>query len=344
MTTAAEAVAVARVMYDRGDVYRLPPQGFSAPVSIQDLPPYDDGRFTGAGYNGTPGIQHCGVAVARLLYLAGLMPGRDYPDATAMQYAPTLAGYINVDGDPRPGDIAVYDFQPDRVEDHVGLVVDTSGLPATVTVWQCNTTDDGRAYYYDDPTGWIVGYVRPAYSEAAPPLPDGADVETLCARFFRGQGFSDAGVAGALANWHAESKFDPGIVEGGGHDLSAVDDVTVSGIGLAQWSFSRREGLLDFAAARGLAWNDAATQFDWTVAEVQSRADFQALWQRMAAAFDPVEASRDFDSVFEGSGVKGTRFATAAEFYTRVVSGRYWSTPQPSPRVPLGALVVLEVI
>ena len=65
----------------------------------------------------------------------------------------------------------------------------------------------------------------------------------------------------------------------------------------------------------------------------------------MAAAFDPVEASRDFDSVFEGSGVKGSRFATAATFYEKVVSGAYWGaepTPQHGSIVPV--LIVLGVL
>lgn len=192
---------------------------------------------------------------------------------------------------------------------------------------------DGRQ---TDPLVWLDG--------AAWGAPQPVDVEALCARFFRDEGFSAAGIAGALANWHAESGFDPAIVEGGGHDLSVIDDVRRSGVGLAQWSFSRREALFAHAAAAGLDWRTTDAQFGYTRAEVASRGDFRELWGRMAVASDPLEASRDFDAVFEGSGVKGSRFATAADFHAKVVAGAYWpAAPQPS-RAPVGALVALEVL
>ncbi len=326
--TAAEVLATARSVYDMGLIYREA-YDWTSYVSIQEKAPYNDGRFP-RGVS----IAHCGVSVAYVLWRAGMVAGVDYPDLTAMQFAPYLAQRINVVGDPEPGDIVVFDFQHDGVEDHIGLAVDTSGLAAgTITVWQANSIPGGRVVYADVPTTWIAGYVRPDYADAS--AGTGPDVETLCARFFQAEGFSDAGIAGALANWWAESKFDPAVVEGGGYDLSVIDDVEYSGVGLGQWSRSRRVALFAFAAAMGRDWRDVDVQLAYTRAEVASRGDFQALWARMATASDPLEASRDFDAIFEGSGIKGDRIAAAADFYIKVRSGQYWDgTTAPSPRNP----------
>lgn len=177
-----------------------------------------------------------------------------------------------------------------------------------------------------DPMVWLEDAV---WGEAAAPT----DNEALCARFFKSEGFSDAGIAGALANFHAESKFDPAVVEGGGYDLSVIDDWKKSGVGLAQWSFSRRVGLFAFADGLGEDWRDIDVQFAWIRHEVAGNSDYRALWDRLSRETDPVQASYDFDSVYEGSGYKGTRFDTARGFYDKVVAGVYWSAgAAPAPK------------
>ena len=76
-------------------------------------------------------------------------------------------------------------------------------------------------------------------------------------------GFSDIAIAGAMGNIDYESGgFRAGAVEAGG---------TGEGIGLVQWSFSRRQQLEAYANSKGVSWKDENTQIEFLIAEISGQ-------------------------------------------------------------------------
>lgn len=79
----------------------------------------------------------------------------------------------------------------------------------------------------------------------------------------RGLGYSEISVAGAMGNIHHESGgFNPAIVENGGSG---------EGIGLIQWSFGRRTALENYAASKGVSWQDEDTQIEFLITEISGQ-------------------------------------------------------------------------
>lgn len=75
-------------------------------------------------------------------------------------------------------------------------------------------------------------------------------------------GYSDIAIAGAMGNIDYESSgFSPSAVEGGSGE----------GIGLCQWSFTRRNGLEAYALSKGLTWQDEDTQVEFLIAEISGQ-------------------------------------------------------------------------
>lgn len=351
--TAAQVVAKARQLYDSGEIHRLPPYGYDAPVSIQDLPPYDDGRFTGAGYDGADGIQHCGVSVCRLLYLCGLVPGVDFPDPTAMQYAPALINHADADG-PRPGYIGVINWPPkDVVEDHVTLCVSVANLAkGTVTTWECNTTDDGTAHYYERPLDWFDGWIAvdlADYADTPAYTPD-TDEGRVIRWLLDNTGWTTAGVAGVAGNIQQESGFTPAATEAG-RPFDQLDryraGATAAGYGLCQWSFDDETidgefvpgrlwgaaGLLAWCAARGLDHTTIDAQLQFALSEIGDY--WPGLGDRLTAATDPWTAAQDFGAVFEGFAIAGLRNTYAQDLHRRILAGDFGpTTPGTAPRTP----------
>lgn len=78
----------------------------------------------------------------------------------------------------------------------------------------------------------------------------------------RDLGYSEIAVAGAMGNIDYESGgFNPAIVEGGSGE----------GIGIVQWSFTRKAQLIAYAASKGLTWQDEDTQVEFLVAEISGQ-------------------------------------------------------------------------
>ncbi|MBR6504805.1 MAG: glucosaminidase domain-containing protein [Clostridia bacterium] len=73
-------------------------------------------------------------------------------------------------------------------------------------------------------------------------------------------GFSNIAIAGVMGNIECESEFIPGITEQGN---------SKEGIGLVQWTFyTRKNGLIDYAASKGLTWQDLNTQIEYLITEI----------------------------------------------------------------------------
>lgn len=336
-TTAAQAIEEAHAIANRGDIYRLPPTGFSAPVSIQTAPPYQDGRFAGMV------VQHCGISVAYALNTAGLTMGVDFPDT--IQYAPALLQSANTDT-PAPGDIGVIDWEGDGEPDHVVLIIDVAD-DGSCTTWEANTTTDGRVYYYQRDPSLFAGYVRPNYAavpgvEPAAGVVAGGDGSVAAQVYAWGvtNGLTDAGIAGLLGNMQQESLIDPAIVEGMTYDLADIVPGVREGIGLCQWSYSRREGLLAYAAAAGRAWQDVDVQLAWILAECAANPDYAAGLDALRVATDPVAAAYAWEAAYEGAAIIGPRGDYAAQQLALILAGAYGrrtgNTPDPVALTPPG--------
>lgn len=183
MTTAADVIRVAEEVRAAGLIYRQP-YGWGGYVSIQQQPPYD--AASGNDRFGRDRVAHCGIGGAFVLTRAGLRFGIDYPNG--IQYSPLLARQLLNDGwqqgEPRRGDIGVIDWEGNGwgatgASDHVVLIMEVRG--DTLITWECNTTPDGGAYYYERHRSQFTAWGTPAYS-VAPPPPDPADIHRQWAR------------------------------------------------------------------------------------------------------------------------------------------------------------------
>lgn len=135
--------------------------------------------------------------------------------------------------------------------------------------------------------------------------------ETVFA-FLRTRGVSPAGAAGVLGNFEQESSLDPGARE------SAEAG---SGLGLAQWSGSRRGDFEAAARAEGVAWQNLDFQLDFLIRELA--ADYPQLWRDLMTATDPVAAAVQFHDEFERSAdtpqaVRGVRGEAAERWLARL--------------------------
>lgn len=136
----------------------------------------------------------------------------------------------------------------------------------------------------------------------------GASVEAQILAWLRGQGMSDAGIAGILGNIQAESGMNPSAIEGGNGE----------GHGLIQWSFSRKQDLFAFARQRGTSWTDIGTQLSFLASELSA---YPQMWSQLLGASDPRAASRLFSNTFVRPGIYGARDDHAAAFYRAMQSG-----------------------
>ncbi len=183
-----------------------------------------------------------------------------------------------------------------------------------------------------DPIPWLADA---AWNPGGTPVPD-LTVEQQVYDWAASEGLSAAGTAGIMGNLQAESGMDPGIVEGGSHDLADLLPGVREGIGLLQWSYTRREDLLSYAASVGKPWQDVATQLDFMRGEVAW--GYEAMWAGLQLASDPRVASALFASTFVRPGVYGARDDDAADFYDRILAGEFGAAPippTPPPYVPV---------
>lgn len=137
----------------------------------------------------------------------------------------------------------------------------------------------------------------------------GPSVEAQILGWLRGQGMSDAGIAGILGNIQAESGMNPGAIEGGNGE----------GHGLIQWSFSRKADLMAFARQRGTSWTDLPTQLSFLASEL---AAYPQMWSQLLTATNPVAASRLFSNTFVRPGIYGARDDYASQFFAAMQSGQ----------------------
>lgn len=109
--------------------------------------------------------------------------------------------------------------------------------------------------------------------------------------YFKSKGLSNEAVAGMMGNFERECHFDTGGVESNGE-----------GHGLAQWSFSRKTDILNYASSQGKPWTDLNLQLDFVWHELNSTENASLVALQNAKTVE--EATVMFDNLYERSGVK----------------------------------------
>lgn len=141
------------------------------------------------------------------------------------------------------------------------------------------------------------------------------DNATAIYRWLRSNGASRAGAAAMLANIEYESGFNPGAVESSGPILSGHRE----GIGLAQWSFTRRLALQRAATAGGVPWQNLPFQLSFLLTELADPY-YRPSLAALRTGTDPVAAAVTLHRNFEGStasdsAIRATRGVAAARWY-----------------------------
>lgn len=136
-------------------------------------------------------------------------------------------------------------------------------------------------------------------------------------------GLSDFAVAGAMGNIQHESGFNT-------NQLNSTGD---GGYGLCQWTFERRDQLVDFCKSKNLDPTSIDGQIQFFFNEIAS--DYFAGLNRNGGtrsgwvnAKSPEEAADQFFHWFEGAGdsTSGTRQSNAREIYNKYQTGKNTST------------------
>ena len=154
----------------------------------------------------------------------------------------------------------------------------------------------------------------------------------------RAGGLTHEGACGLMGNMMAESGMCAAIAQRGMTALSdaeytrRADTGTLDfvhdavGYGLCQWTyFSRKQALLDYAAARGLSVGDEGLQTAFCIRELQN--DFPGVWAVLSASHDLYECARIVCLQYERPAVNNVeaRFAYAQSF------AREFSQETPAP-------------
>lgn len=156
----------------------------------------------------------------------------------------------------------------------------------------------------------------------------------------REQGLSDAAAAGWMGNMRAEcgnpytgAEMDPAIVEGFTYDLEDLVPGVKEGVGMIQFSYSRRVGLIDYAhRQRHRPWQQPEVQLDYMLVEIDREQRYRDMWARLQRHSDPVAASQDIARTYIRPGHYGDRDIYAVAYLERIRAGEFGTpTPQPIP-------------
>lgn len=156
-----------------------------------------------------------------------------------------------------------------------------------------------------------------------------SDNARIAFEYFVSQGLSPVQAAGIVGNLQGESGRGLNtntINPGDGRDGS-------DSIGIAQWNSTRAQALRDFAAAKGVPWNDLTTQLEFLHQELKGPE--KAAYDRLLAAKTPEEAGTamlafERPKDWNKPGAHPERGQYAAKVYAAYGGGQ----PQPAPASP----------
>lgn len=112
--------------------------------------------------------------------------------------------------------------------------------------------------------------------------------------------------AGVLGNFQRESGMDPAAIESTGE-----------GHGLAQWSYTRKTALFEFAESQGMEWSDLELQLQFLKSELDGSEGTNLRHHGFNNVTTPVEAAEIFETAYERAGFKAQeqRNQYAEQFY-----------------------------
>lgn len=117
---------------------------------------------------------------------------------------------------------------------------------------------------------------------------DNRTTEEVVWDYLKAAGYSDIQVAGIIGNLYQESGLNPARVESNGE-----------GIGLVQWSFGRKQSLINYASSKGKDWSDLESQLEFLVSELDSKQFYQPYKDTFMNPYSVSEATEAFCFGFE---------------------------------------------
>lgn len=125
-------------------------------------------------------------------------------------------------------------------------------------------------------------------TEAKVEVTDNRTTEEVVWDYLKAAGYSDIQVAGIIGNLYQESGLNPARVESNGE-----------GIGLGQWSFGRKQSLINYASSKGKDWSDLESQLEFLVSELDSKQFYQPYKDTFEKPYSVDEATEAFCFGFE---------------------------------------------
>lgn len=175
----------------------------------------------------------------------------------------------------------------------------------------------------------------------------------------RAVGMTAEGACGLMGNMQAESSMQANIAQRGmttltdygytvAADMRTIDFVHDSvGYGLCQWTYwSRKQGLLSFAADSGVSVGDEDMQVQFCVKEL--REDFPGVWAVLTSSHDLYECARIVCLQYERPAVNNVdeRYRFAQDFFDKLAGkSDHDPAPQPAPAPaikPTGDVTLLQ--
>lgn len=125
-------------------------------------------------------------------------------------------------------------------------------------------------------------------TEAEVEITDNRTTEEVVWDYLKAAGYSDIQTAAIIGNIYQESGLNPARVESNGE-----------GIGLVQWSFGRKQSLINYASSKGVDWSDLETQLEFLVSELDSKQFYQPYKDTFMNPYSVSEATEAFCFGFE---------------------------------------------
>jgi hypothetical protein len=166
--------------------------------------------------------------------------------------------------------------------------------------------------------------------------PSAPDNARIAYDYYVSQGLSPVQAAGIVGNLQGESGqgLNPNAVNrGDGRDGS-------DSVGIGQWNSTRAQALKDFAAAKGVPWNDLNTQLEFLHQELKGPE--RGAYDRLMAAKTPEEAGQamlafERPKDWNKPGAHPERAQYAARVFSAYGSGQPALAPQPAATAPSNA-------
>ena len=125
-------------------------------------------------------------------------------------------------------------------------------------------------------------------TEAEVEITDNRTTEEVVWDYLKAAGYSDIQTAAIIGNIYQESGLNPARVESNGE-----------GIGLVQWSFGRKQSLINYASSKGKDWSDLESQLEFLVSELDSKQFYQPYKDTFEKPYSVDEATEAFCFGFE---------------------------------------------